>query len=94
VGLACVDLGVGRRRKEDAVDPAAGLMIEAPVGARVERGDPLVVVHSRSEQLAESVLPRLGNAWKLSPAPVTRLPHVVARVDRAGVASRIATQRG
>jgi pyrimidine-nucleoside phosphorylase len=94
VGLACVDLGVGRRRKEDSIDPAAGLVIEAPVGARIERGDQLAVVHARSEQLAESVVPRLLEAWKLSPAPVTRPPHVIARVDRNGVTSRIASQRG
>jgi thymidine phosphorylase len=94
VGLACVDLGAGRRRKEDAVDPAAGLVIEAPVGGRVERGDPLAVIHARSAGLAESVQPRLQAAWKLSQQPVERPPHVLARVDHERVTSRIAHQRG
>ena len=96
VGLACVELGVGRRRKDDAVDPGAGLLIEAPVGARVERGDPLAVVHARSADLAARVLPRLQAAWSLSEQPVARPPHVLARVDRGQVTrtSRIPDQRG
>jgi pyrimidine-nucleoside phosphorylase len=94
VGLACVELGVGRRHKEDRVDPAAGLVIQAAVGVRVERGDPLAVVHARSDDLAESVIPRLQRAWKLSAAQVARPPHVIARIDRNGVTSRIRQQRG
>jgi len=85
VGLAGVELGVGRARKEDKVDPAAGIMIEAPVGARVRTGGPLAIVHARSKELAQKVMPRLQNAWRLSPGEVKRPPHVLARVDKDGV---------
>ena len=85
VGLASLELGAGRIKKEDKVDPAAGVVIEAPVGARVAAGDPLVVVHARSADLVEKVKPRLVRAWKLSAGEVTRPPHVLARVDRHGV---------
>jgi pyrimidine-nucleoside phosphorylase len=84
VGLASLDLGAGRHKKEDRVDPAAGLVIEAPVGARVKAGDPLVVVHARSSDLVEQVKQRLLHAWKLVPHEVTRPPHVLARVDKHG----------
>ncbi len=85
VGYASLELGAGRVRKEDRVDPAAGLVVEAQVGARVRAGDPLVVVHARSEELVRQVTPRLQQAWRLSPREVTRPPHVLARVDRDGV---------
>jgi thymidine phosphorylase len=85
VGLACVELGVGRLRKQDRIDPAAGIVIQAPVGAQVAKGAPLAVVHARSRALAEQVAPRLTAAWKLSASPVRRPPHVVARVDAQGV---------
>jgi pyrimidine-nucleoside phosphorylase len=85
VGLAGLELGVGRRKKEDLVDPAAGIVIEAQVGARVQVGQPLAAVHARSEELARSVIQRLQNAWKLSPSEVKRPPHVLARVDKDGV---------
>ena len=84
VGLASLDLGAGRHRKEDTVDPAAGLVIQAPVGARVAAGEPLVVVHARSADLVEKVKPRLLQAWKLVAHEVQRPPHVLARVDKHG----------
>ncbi|HEY8862615.1 MAG TPA: thymidine phosphorylase [Candidatus Dormibacteraeota bacterium] len=85
VGLACLELGAGRARKEDRVDPAAGLVIEAAVGAQVRVGDVLATVHARSEELAERVSPRLEKAWRLRDTPVKRPPHVLARVDKDGV---------
>lgn len=84
VGLAGLELGVGRAKKEDRVDPAAGIVIEAPVGARVRAGEPLAVVHARSEELAQKVTPRLQKAWRLSAHEVERPPHVLARVDKDG----------
>src|ERR1700738_1112620 len=59
VGLAALELGAGRARKEDKVDPAAGLVIEAHVGAQVRAGDPLVMVHARSNELVRQVTARL-----------------------------------
>ena len=85
VGLSSLELGAGRVRKEDRVDPAAGVVIEAPVGAHVAAGDPLVTVHARSSELVDGVRPRLLAAWKLSDRPVKRPPHVLARVDKNGV---------
>jgi thymidine phosphorylase len=85
VGLAGLELGVGRKKKDDRVDHAAGIVIEAPVGARVRPGEALAVVHARSEELAHSVMSRLQAAWRLSDHEVQRPPHVLARVDKDGV---------
>jgi pyrimidine-nucleoside phosphorylase len=85
IGLLGVELGAGRMRKEDRIDPAAGFVIEAPVGARVEKGDALVTVHARSDELVDRVRDRVRNAWRLSEREVRRPPHVLARVDKYGV---------
>jgi len=85
VGLASLELGAGRVRKEDEVDHAAGLVIQAPVGAKVRAGDPLVTVHGRSRELVDRVTARLEKAWRLSDHEVKRPPHVLARVDKDGV---------
>jgi pyrimidine-nucleoside phosphorylase len=85
VGLAGLELGVGRKKKDDRVDHAAGIVIDAPVGARVRAGEPLATVHARTEELARSVMSRLQNAWRLSDHEVQRPPHVLARVDKDGV---------
>ncbi|HSS62049.1 MAG TPA: thymidine phosphorylase [Candidatus Limnocylindrales bacterium] len=85
VGLVAAEIGVGRIRKEDKVDPAAGLSIEAGVGKRVEEGDVLVRVHARSKELIDRVTPRLRGAWRLSDREVRKPPHILARVDKNGV---------
>ena len=85
VGLAGLELGVGRKKKDDRVDHAAGIVIEAAVGVRVRAGEPLATVHARTEELARSVMPRLQKAWRLSDQEVRRPPHVLARVDKDGV---------
>jgi pyrimidine-nucleoside phosphorylase len=85
VGLVALELGAGRLRKEDTVDPSAGLVIQLQVGDPVHAGDHLVLVHARTRELAEKVAPRLRAAWKLSPREVTRPPHVLARVDKDGI---------
>jgi len=85
VGLAAIELGAGRMRKEDKVDPAAGFVIAAHVGDRVAPGDPLVTVHARSQELVDRVSTRLRGAWRLSDSLVRRPPHVLARVDKNGI---------
>ena len=85
IGLIALELGAGRLRKEDKVDHSAGLVIHGQVGDRVRAGDPLVSIHARTRELGEKVAPRLRAAWKLSPRPVQRPPHVLARVDKDGI---------
>src|SRR5437763_812771 len=77
--------GAGRIRKEDRVDPAAGLTIKAAVGAKVAHGDVLVTIHARSKDVAERIVPRLRKAWRLSEREVRRPPHILTRVDRNGI---------
>jgi thymidine phosphorylase len=60
-------------------------VIEAPVGARVKRGDPLVTVHARSREVIDTVRSRIQNAWRIVAHEVRRPPHVLARVDKSGV---------
>ena len=85
VGLVGLELGVGRKKKEDHVDHAAGIVIDAAVGASVRAGQSLAVIHAHSDELAQSVMSRLQKAWRVSPNEVRRPPHVLARVDKDGV---------
>jgi pyrimidine-nucleoside phosphorylase len=85
VGMACVELGAGRLRKEDKIDPAAGVVIQAQVGALVHAGDPLAVVHARSDEVARAGIERLKEVWRIVPNETFRLRHVLARVDKNGI---------
>jgi pyrimidine-nucleoside phosphorylase len=63
LGLVAVVLGAGRTRADQAVDPGAGILLEVGVGARVERGQPLAVVHASRRGHAEQVSERVRNAF-------------------------------
>ncbi|MGH7903973.1 MAG: thymidine phosphorylase [Candidatus Dormibacteraceae bacterium] len=85
IGQACLALGAGRIRKEDVIDPGAGVLIEAQVGAAVRRGDVLASVCARTPQLCEAAAARLAGAWRMAHEAGTRPPHILFRVDSAGV---------
>jgi len=53
VGVAALELGGGRRTKEDEIDHAVGVVCHAKRGAAVGQGDVLAEVHARDEQSAE-----------------------------------------
>ena len=88
-GLAVIDLGGGRLRKNDPIDHGAGLVIAAQVGQPVKRGDPLAHVHASSEAVARRALPRLAHAWRIVSGPVSVRPHVHFRIDRDGVGQAV-----
>ncbi|WP_336742097.1 thymidine phosphorylase [Aureimonas altamirensis] len=79
VGLAVVALGGGRTRPQDAVDHAVGLTELAGLGDRLERGQPLAVVHARSEAAAADAATRLRAAYRLAEEGATSAP-VLARM--------------
>jgi pyrimidine-nucleoside phosphorylase len=88
VGLSMLELGAGRLRKADTIDHAAGLVIEAQVGDHVPPGGILARVHAHSQVLVQKVRGRLNASWRLSPEPVQRPPHVLARVDSTTLTDR------
>jgi thymidine phosphorylase len=49
LGNAVVDLGGGRTRPQDAVDPAVGLTDLAAIGAALSIGDPIARIHAADE---------------------------------------------
>jgi thymidine phosphorylase len=92
-GLAVIELGGGRSGKEDRIDHGVGLTIEAGVGALIEKGQPLVLIHAASEEAARQVQPRLEAAWTIASEEVERPPHVLYRVDREGSRPAAAASR-
>lgn len=50
LGWAAMELGAGRLRVEDAVDPAVGFVFHMKLGERAEAGEPLLTAHFNDEQ--------------------------------------------
>lgn len=66
LGLAIVELGGGRRRGGDAIDPRVGLADVLPLGARVQAGDALLVVHAASDAAAQAAAHAVQAAFTLA----------------------------
>jgi len=80
VGTACVVLGGGREKKEDAVDPAVGMVLHRKVGDQVTVGQPLCTVHFNSETRAASATKLLLESYQITDAPVAVAKPLVHRV--------------
>ena len=80
VGLAVVELGGGRARASDAIDPAVGLTRLAGLGAEVSTEAPLALLHARDQGRAEAAMARLRAAYRIGDAPRALAPPVVARI--------------
>ena len=85
VGLAACELGAGRERIEDAIDPAAGIVLAAKTGDRVEVGDLLATLYASSVERLGRGEELLRSAYSFAPEQPAEVPHFFARVSRDGV---------
>jgi len=84
VGEAARLAGAGRLRKGDPVDPAAGIEILRPLGARVRRGEPLFRVSAASPEQLDAARERLGSACEIAEGARAEERVVLGCVTRSG----------
>ena len=83
LGLLVVELGGGRRRAEDAIDPGVGLTAVRGVGDAVDRERPIAIVHAGSIPDADAAAKRLREAVTVSDEPnAGSEPPVLRRMAR------------
>lgn len=83
IGEAARDLGAGRQRKGDPIDPAAGLLLRAKVGDRLEAGDAWATLFASDQRRLAAGAARLQSALRMGvsfPAP----PRSIYGTVRAG----------
>ena len=87
VGMATIDLGAGRVRKEDGVDPGAGILLRRKVGEYVEAGEGWAELFASSRGRLEQAETRMVQSLRISPEPVKLSPRVLETVNSLGVRS-------
>ncbi len=80
IGLAAQSLGAGRARKEDAIDPAVGLIMNVRIGDAVKKGDVIAVLHAKNRQSANAAGAMLLSAIKISPHAVEPPPLFLGEI--------------
>ncbi|SER81295.1 thymidine phosphorylase [Actinokineospora terrae] len=72
IGVAAWRLGAGRARKEDPVQPAAGILCHTKPGDPVRAGDPILELHTNTPEALPAALASLEGSFTIgttAPAP-------------------------
>lgn len=62
IGSVCVLLGAGRMRKEDSIDPTAGIILSKKTGDYVRKGETLATLYASDEALFEAASKRFTDS--------------------------------
>ena len=66
IGIASNMIGAGRDRKEDAIDPAVGIILEVKVGEKVDAGSVLCRLYYTREDRVEEAAEMVEDAFRIS----------------------------
>lgn len=76
LGLACVEIGGGRKKSTDEIDHSVGITVHKKVGDKVKKGEPLLTFHhhrGQSNQILEIINGLKASCIKISTAKVRPL---------------------
>ena len=73
-------LGGGRQKTDDRIDYAVGTSGLAKVGDKIEKDQPLVVLHASSQEKLAQAMPYIEKAFTLVDAPVEAPKPIVDRI--------------
>ncbi len=66
IGIASNMIGAGREKKEDAIDPAVGIILEVKVGEKVDAGSVLCRLYYTKEDRVEEAAEMVEDAFRIS----------------------------
>jgi thymidine phosphorylase len=84
IGELATDLGAGRRRNGDVIDPRAGISAEVKIGDQVQTGDLLATVYASDGDAALAAVRRLQAYIAIGDDPVDPIPRIAGVVDEEG----------
>lgn len=80
IGMALVELGAGRKKTDDQIDPSAGFEFHAQLGDFVEVGQPLVTIHLNLTEKISDIQKLILNSYEFSDAAPKPLPLVLEMI--------------
>lgn len=85
VGMTAIDIGAGRRKKEDAIDHSAGFVFTKKVGAAVKKGDTILTIHTNNPESIEGARQRLAKSITIAEAKPEEAPMIRFVIDKDGM---------
>ncbi|UCH98271.1 MAG: thymidine phosphorylase [Candidatus Aminicenantes bacterium] len=84
VGMTAVDIGGGRKKKEDVIDHSAGFVFRKKVGDKVTRGEAILTIHTNNAKSIPGAKERLKKAIFISKEKVSPPGMILYRIDKSG----------
>lgn len=84
VGLLAVDLGAGRKKVDDVIDPSAGMVFNKKIGDQVSRGELIATIHTNNAGVVQQASARLGSYIQTSEVQPKAHPMVHSYLDAEG----------
>lgn len=72
VGKAGLELGIGRKQKDDVIDYRVGLIFDKKIGDKVEKDEVLAYVHSNNPEKAEECVEKIKQAYKIGNKKISK----------------------
>lgn len=85
IGMISLELGAGRRSKEDDIDPQAGIILHKKIGAKVERDETFATLYTNKEESIDEAVKNLQTAIVLADKVQNPLKSITHRVDKDGI---------
>lgn len=85
IGMISLELGAGRRAKEDDVDPAAGLVLRKKTGDFIKEGETLAELHTNNEPMITQCKEEFIKAITLTDNKPERQKQITHCVDKNGI---------
>lgn len=86
LGLISMALGAGREKKEDVIDPTAGIILEKKIGDRVNKGDLLLTLYTEKPKM-EKMISTVLNCYDFSDeevSPTKVVEEIISFDKRSG----------
>jgi len=85
LGMMSVELGAGRRAKEDQVDPAAGFILHKKIGETIKRGETLCTLHTNNKDVIDQCKATCNGAITVRADAADVREQITHKVDKNGV---------
>ena len=83
-GIAAMQLGAGRQKKDDVIDYAAGIVLDVKPGFHVSPGDRIATLYAEDESLFPSAIDTLSDAFEIAdepPKPIAMVLDTVTNIQ-------------
>ena len=80
LGMASMELGAGRRTKEEGIDPAAGIVLLKKPGDTVCAGEPVAVLHTGDWRRIPAASALLDEAVSIGTAAYRAVPLILETI--------------